>query len=81
MLNDDELIELLGETYLKISPHFDTILSLIEQFTKFAPDEEIDLEAIMKTLGFEEVRTAFREADKIITRIKARLNILAETVP
>jgi hypothetical protein len=56
-------------------------MSLIEQFTKFAPDEEIDLEAIMKTLGFEEVRTAFREADKIITRIKARLNILAETVP
>jgi hypothetical protein len=79
ILNDEEIKNLFKELRRKYSPAVNQFMDVIEKISR--EDYDIDLEVFKEGIDFDKTVNDLHDANKIFTKMKARLDKLAEKVP
>jgi hypothetical protein len=79
ILNDEEIKKLFKDLALIASPTLHILVELINGISQ--EEDDIDITKYKEGIDFDKIKDAFGDADKILTKIKARLDKLAEKVP
>jgi hypothetical protein len=79
ILNDEEIKNLFKEVRLQSPSSLDQFMAVIDKLYK--EEDDIEFRKLKEGIEFGKIEDALRNTNKIFTKIKARLDKLAQTVP